>query len=229
MYYEPGKTPHGLPFNPFKACVVPRPIGWIATTSLDGRDNLAPYSQFQMLGYDPPMIMFSANHNAGGRQKDTVRNVQATGEFTWNMATYALRDAVNATSEELPPDQDEFVHAGLAKLPSRCVRAPRVASSPVHFECKHVQTLHLPGNGPTGTVDVVFGKVIAIHIEDAVLTPEGRIDLLRIQPLARLGYHDYTHVESMFTMTPRGTPARMAGLEGSPEKMSVAIDSLRKP
>ena len=226
MYYEPGRTPHGLPFSPFKACIVPRPIGWISTTSVEGRDNLAPYSQFQMVSYDPPTVMFSANQNARGERKDTVRNVEATGEFVWNMATWALRDAVNATSEELAADGDEFTYAKLEKAPSRLVRPPRVAASPIQFECRLLTTLHLPGNTPVGTVDVVFGTVVAVHIADEFLRADGRIDIERIRPLARMGYHDYTSVEQVFTMTPRGSPARFAGLEGSVEKMAEAVRAL---
>jgi flavin reductase (DIM6/NTAB) family NADH-FMN oxidoreductase RutF len=223
MYFEPGKSAHGLPFNPFKACIVPRPIGWISSTSLAGVDNLAPFSQFQMIGYDPPMLMFSANQNARGNRKDTVLNVEARGEFVWNMATWALREEVNRSSEELAPEVDEFVHAGLAKLPSRLVRPPRVAASPVHFECRHLRTVHFDGNTPVGTVDVLFGQVIAIHIDDQYLGADGRLDIARIRPLARLGYHDYTSVEQVFTMTPRGSATRLAGLEGSPEKMATAL------
>lgn len=226
MYYEPGRTAHGLPFNPFKACIVPRPIGWISTTSAEGIDNLAPFSQFQMISYDPPTLMFSANLNARGRRKDTVRNVTASGEFVWNMATWALREEVNLTSEELPEAGDEFVHAKLAKAPSKLVRPPRVAASPVQFECRLLTSLHLPGNTPTGTVDVFFGTVVAVHIADEALRADGRLDIERIRPLARLGYHDYTSVDHVFAMTPRGSAARLAGLEGSPEKMADAVRTL---
>jgi flavin reductase (DIM6/NTAB) family NADH-FMN oxidoreductase RutF len=222
MYYEPGRTQHGLPFNPFKACIVPRPIGWISTTSQQGIDNLAPFSQFQMVSYDPPTLMFSANLNSQGQRKDTVVNVAASGEFVWNMATWALREQVNLTSEELPSSVDEFSYAKLAKSTSRLVRPPRVSASPVQFECRHLQTVHLEGNTPTGTVDVIFGTVVAIHIDDACMRPDGRLDIQRIRPLARLGYHDYTSVESVFEMIPRGSRARLAGLEGSPEKMAAA-------
>lgn len=226
MYYEPGVTPHGLPFNPFKSCVVPRPIGWISTTSASGADNLAPYSQFQMLNYDPGLVMFSANQNLRGERKDSVVNVEQTGEFVWNMATWAQREAVNRSSEELGPGGDEFVHAGLEKAPSRVVRPPRVAGSPIQFECRHVQTIRLPGNGPIGSIDLVIGRVVAVHIDDAFLTPDGRIDITAIRPLARVGYHDYTTVDQVFTMTPVGSPVRRAGLEGSPEKMAEALRAL---
>jgi flavin reductase (DIM6/NTAB) family NADH-FMN oxidoreductase RutF len=229
MYFEPGITAHGLPYNPFKSCVVPRPIGWISTTSREGADNLAPFSQFQMLNFDPPLVMFSSNQNLHGARKDTVVNVEQTGEFVWNMATWDLRDAVNLSSMELPPGGDEFLHAKLEKAPSRLVRPPRVAASPIQFECRHLQTLRLPGNGAVGSVDVVFGRVVAVHIEDRYLRGDGRIDIEGIRPLARMGYHDYTTVEKVFTMTPQGSPVRLAGLEGSPEKMAEALQQLRRP
>jgi flavin reductase (DIM6/NTAB) family NADH-FMN oxidoreductase RutF len=226
MYYEPGVTPHGLPYNPFKSCVVPRPIGWISTTSRDGADNLAPFSQFQMLSYDPPTVMFSSNQNLHGVRKDTVVNVEQTGEFVWNMATWDLRDAVNRSSEELAHGNDEFLHAKLDKAPSRLVRPPRVAASPIQFECRHLQTVRLPGNSTLGSVDVVFGRVVAIHIDDRFIGKDGRIDILGIRPLARMGYHDYTTVDTVFTMAPAGSPVRLAGLEGSPEKMTDALHQL---
>lgn len=228
MYYEPGHTRHGLPFDPFKACVVPRPIGWISTTSAAGVDNLAPFSQFQNVSFDPPTILFCANQAPDGRRKDTVVNAEATGEFVWNLATWALREAVNVTSTDYPPGDDEFARAGLEKAPSRLVRPPRVAASPIHFECRYLQTVRIPGNGPTGTVDVVFGRVVAVHIADDALDERGRVDTLRLRPLARCGYHDYTSIESLFTMTPMGSPARAAGLEGSPEKMAVALEAMRE-
>jgi flavin reductase (DIM6/NTAB) family NADH-FMN oxidoreductase RutF len=189
-------------------------------------DNLAPYSQFQMVNYDPAMVMFSANQNLHGARKDTVVNIEATGEFVWNMATWALREAVNRTSEELPAGEDEFTHAGLAKAPSKLVRPPRVAASPIQFECRLLQMLRLPGNGAVGSVDVVFGRVVCVHIDDAFLR-DGRIDVEAIRPLARVGYHDYTTVDKVFTMKPQGSPVRLAGLEGSPEKMAAALQQVR--
>jgi len=223
MYYEPGVTPHGLPHDPFKSCVVPRPIGWISTVDREGRHNLAPYSQFQNVTFNPPIVMFSANQNTGGDRKDSVRNAEETGEFVWNMATYALREAVNKSAEELPHGVDEFEHAGLVKLPSRKVKAMRVAGSPIQFECVYLNTLRFPGVPPMGTADVVFGRVVAIHIDDTVIDGQGMLDILKMQPLARMGYYDYTFVDNKFEMVIGGNnTALLAGLEGSPDKAASA-------
>ena len=221
MYYEPGKTPHGLPHDPFKSCVVPRPIGWISTVNAQGQHNLAPYSQFQNVTFDPPIVMFSANQTTQGERKDSVRNAEHMGQFVWNMATYALRDAVNISAEELPPGVDEFERAGLQKLPSRLVKPMRVGGSPIQFECEYLNTLRFPGKPPMGTVDVVFGRVVAIHIDDAAIDAQGRVDILKIQPIARMGYYDYTVVDNQFQMViPGNSQALLAGLEGSPERAS---------
>ena len=221
MFYEPDKDNHGLPFNPYKSIVVPRPIGWISTISRDGVVNLAPYSQFNNVGYDPPYVMFSGNSFPdSGRRKDSVRNATDTGEFVVNMATYALRDAINITSQFLPPGTDEAVVAGLEMISSRMVKVPRVAASPVHLECKFHGSLALPGNAVDQVHNVVIGRVVGVHIRDDVITGDGKLDLLKIRPLARLGYFDYTTVEFVFTMLPEGPhiEARHAGLEGRPRK-----------
>jgi flavin reductase (DIM6/NTAB) family NADH-FMN oxidoreductase RutF len=216
MYYQPGTTNHGLPRDPFKSCVIPRPIGWISTISREGLHNLAPFSQFQNLTFDPPYVMFASNQTTKGRRKDTVVNTEQTGEFVWNMATYELREAVNKSAEEVAPDVDEFELSGVTKAPSRIVRPCRVAESPIHFECVYHQTIRLPGNGTMGTVDIVFGRVIGIHIKDEVIGPDGCIDVLKIRPIARLGYHDYTSVESIFQMViPGNDKRRLEGMEGS--------------
>ena len=224
MYYEPGVTPHGLPHDPFKSCVIPRPIGWISTVDAQGRHNLAPYSQFQNVTFDPPIVMFSANQNTGGGRKDSVRNAEETGEFVWNMATWDLREAVNASAEELPHGADEFEHAGLAKLPSRKVRPARVAGSPIQFECVYLNTLRFPGPPPMGSADVVFGRVVAIHIDDAAIDARGLVDVLKIRPIARMGYYDYTVVGSRFEMIIGGPnqAAVLAGLEGSADRARSA-------
>ena len=216
MFYDPEKDDHGLARSPFKSCVVPRPIGWISTVSASGIHNLAPYSQFQNLGFDPPYVMVAINQSVKGYRKDTTNNIEETGEFVYNMATYDLREAVCRSAVEEAPEVDEFVLAGLTRVPSIKVKACRVMESPIQFECTHHQTIRLPGQGLQGAVDLIIGKVVMIHIKDEFILPNGKIDILKIKPLARLGYHDYTFVESCFEMkTPAKDPAELFGLEGA--------------
>ena len=219
MFYEPGKTDHGLPFNPYKSIVVPRPIGWVSTLDPDGVPNLAPYSQFNNLGYDPPYVMFSASPKPGGDPKDSARNAMQTGEFVCNMATWALREAVNTTAQFVAADVDEMALAGLEPAPARLVKPPRVAASPVHLECLYHATMVLPGRTVENTSYVVVGRVIGVHIADDALTADGKLDIARLRPLARLGYHDYTAVDSVFTMAPGGPDAEhlRRGMAGEPK------------
>ena len=215
MFYEPLKESHGLKHDPFKSCVVPRPIGWISTVSDKGIHNLAPYSQFQNLTFNPPYVMFSANQNTRSNRKDTVVNIEATGEFVHNMATYDLREAVNKSAQDVPPEEDEFEVAGVTKEPSRLIKPARVAESPVHFECRYYQTIRLPCNDQRSSVDIIIGRVIGIHIKEEYITSDGKLDILKIRPLARLGYHDYTSVEWIFEMDiPGNNRDLLDGLEG---------------
>ncbi|KAL2017771.1 hypothetical protein VTK56DRAFT_1689 [Thermocarpiscus australiensis] len=234
MLYQPEKTPHNLAYDPFKACVVPRPIGWISTTSslppslsagARPSHNLAPYSQFAPLTFDPPYILFSANQTPQSTRKDTVRNIEATGKFAWNLATYPLRHAVSTTAQQLPHGEDEFVHAKLEKeftslLPGDETNpVPMVKASPIKFECVHHSTLRLPGNGPIGTVDVVIGRVVGVHIAEWALT-EGKVDVRKTRPIARCGYYEYAVVECTFEMViPGADEATLAGLEGNKERI----------
>jgi len=215
MHYAPNSEACPLPYSPFKSCTVPRPIGWLSTLSTAGIANLAPYSQWQNLTFDPPMVMFAANQYPDGRRKDTVLNAEETGWFVWNMATYKLREAVNVSAMALPADQDEFVHAGVTKADCIDAPGPRVAESPCHFECRYLSTHRLPGNSPVGWVDIVFGKVMHIHVADDVITSQGKIDIPSIQPIARMGYYDYTCVTEVFEMRiPGASPDAADGLEG---------------
>ncbi len=225
MFYEPEKDNHGLRYNPYKSIVVPRPIGWISTVNRAGVVNLAPFSQFNNLAYDPPFVMFSGNAKPeSGHRKDSVRNATDSGEFVCNMATWELREEVNITSQFVEAGIDEAALAGLEMLPSRLVKPPRVARSPVHLECKFHCVVALPGTEFDAVHHIVIGRVVGVHIRDDVITPEGKIDILKLRPLARLGYHDYTSVESVFTMAPGGPKAEehRRGLEGRPKRRRAA-------
>jgi flavin reductase (DIM6/NTAB) family NADH-FMN oxidoreductase RutF len=215
MFYEPRLGNHGLKYNPFKSITVPRPIGWISTLTLAGGTNLAPFSQFQNLGFDPPYVMFAADGHA-----DSPRNAQDMGEFVVNMATYALREQMNITAQKVPPGVNEAELAGLEMVPSRLVKPPRVAASPVQMECRYYTTLVLPGREPGATSSVVVGEVVGIHIKDEFIGADGKIDVLKMRPLARMGYMDYTSVTEVFTMPPHGAGAGTLslGLEGRPTR-----------
>ena len=215
MKYSPHLEPSPLPFSPFKSCTVPRPIGWLSSVSSSGVENIAPYSQWQNLTFDPPMVMFSANQYPDGRRKDTVINAEETGWFVWNMATYALREAVNLSAMALPPEESEFDRLNVTREYADNFRMPMVKESPIKFECRYLSTHRLKGNSPVGTIDIVFAQVEKIHIDDAVITPDGRIDIAAIQPIARLGYFDYTVVKDIFEMRVPGSDSdAQAGLEG---------------
>ncbi len=215
MHFSPKNGNCPLPYSPFKSCTVPRPIGWISTRDENGIDNLAPYSQWQNITFDPPIVMFSANRNGDGSRKDTAVNAENTGWFVWNMATFDLREAVNISAMLLGNEVDEFEKAGLEKADSIDAPCPRVAASPVHFECKYLRTITFEGNTPLGTADVIFGEVMHIHIKDEVITPDGKIDIPKIRPISRLGYYDYSSVDETFEMRiPDMEGALAQGLEG---------------
>lgn len=204
MYYEIEKNDHGLRYNPLKACVVPRPIGWISTINAAGRINVAPFSFFNLLSYDPPFVMFSTGvHEVDGGDKDTLANVQATGEFVYNMATWAQKDQMNQTALIVDRTVDEMAASGLEPEPSRLVKPPRIKGSPVQFECVLHQVVTLPGRTPSAHHHVVFGRVVAVHIDDGAVTADGRVDVLKLRPIARLGYKDYASVERTFQMEKR--------------------------
>jgi len=221
MFYESKNNLHGLPFDPFKSCVVPRPIGWISTISLDGVSNLAPYSQFQNLTFDPPYVMFAANQKTNGIRKDSTVNAEQTGEFVYNMATYDLREAVNLSAQEVPYGIDEFELAGVTKAPSRLVKPFRVAESPIQFECRYHQTLRLPGNTSMGTIDIIIGQILVIHIKDEFIRADGKLDILKMRPIGRLGYYNYTVIDNEFEMVIPGLNEKLrAGMEGASDKIA---------
>ena len=196
MFYNTDENNHGLKHNPFKALVAPRPIGWISTISGEGAINLAPYSFFNGVSDVPPFVMFSS---AG--HKDSLRNIEETDEFVCSLATYALKDQMNMTSADVGPEIDEMELAGLTPAPSTLVKPPRVAESPVALECTHYKTIPLPKSDKTAHegYNVVIGRVVGIHLDESVIT-DGLVDMTKLRPIARLGYMDYTVVDSVFSM-----------------------------
>ena len=203
MYFDADKNDHGLPYNPIKSLTVPRPIGWISTISKDGVGNLAPFSYFNGLSYNPPFVMFSGGSRSDGSKKDSVINAEETGEFVFNISTYDTKDKMNDSSWIEDSAVDELAEVGLNPIASVRVAPPRVAESPAHFECIYHQTVVLPGNAPDAVHHVVFGRVIGVHIDDNYITEDGLIDTLKMKIIARLGYKDYTTIESKFSMDKR--------------------------
>ncbi|WP_210543063.1 flavin reductase family protein [Rhodoferax sp. PAMC 29310] len=180
-FYEP-RHGHGLPHDPFNAIVGPRPIGWISSKGSNGSVNLAPYSFFNAFNYTPPIVGF-----ASIGAKDTLRNVQQTGEFVWNLVTHDLAQPMNQTCAAVPPEVDEFVLAGLTPVASRLVNVPRVEQSPVSFECRCTQIVQLQSiSGDTVPTWLVLGEVVAVHIAQRLLK-DGVYDTARAGHLLRAG------------------------------------------
>lgn len=199
MDYSPSRNDHGLPFSPFSACIVPRPIGWISTVSADGVANLAPFSFFNGVGYNPPTVVVCPNGpHAEGGEKDTPVNIAATGEFVVNIATYALRDRLNVTAQSHGRAVDEFEAAGLTKAPSTAVKPHRVAESPINLECRLIQEVLLPST-TDHPLRAIFGEVVHVHIADEIIV-DGKVSIERLDPLARLGYQEYCRIGERFVM-----------------------------
>lgn len=192
MFYEPSHG-HGLPHDPFKAIIAPRPIGWISTVDAEGRPNLAPYSFFNAVHSGPPMLMFTSES-----MKHSAANAIATGEFVFNLVSRDLFDAMNISSGDWEVGVSEFEKAGLTAAPCRMVKAPRVAAAPANLECKvvsHFQLQDVQGRPLQGWM--VIGQVVGVHIQDDFIR-DGRFDTARAQSVARCGYRDYSAVTELF-------------------------------
>lgn len=192
MFYDAVKNDHGFQYDPFKAIVAPRPIGWVSSLSADGRANLAPYSYFNAFSQHPHYVAFGS-----GPRKDSLTNIEATGEFAFSLATHDLREKMNATSAHV--GTDEFELAGLAKAPCRLIRPPRVAESPAALECRLFQVVPLPDDDGHAENFLVIGRVVGIHIDDRFIH-DGRVDTAAMRPIARLGYSEYATVTEAWRM-----------------------------
>ena len=203
MEIDPCSMPPSAIYKLLIGCIVPRPIAWVSTASADGAHNLAPFSFFMGVCNDPPTLAFSVGPRADGAApagaglKDTVRNLEATGDFVVNVVDDALAERMNLTSGEYPPEVDEFVLAGLTAVPSTKVRAPRVREAPINLECRVAQILRV-GHGPHS---LVLGEILRFHLRDDLYDPgTGRIDMRRLKPVGRLAGEMYTHVHDLFEM-----------------------------
>ncbi len=200
MFYRP-EDGHGLPHNPFNAIVSPRPIGWISTRGTDGTENLAPYSFFNAVAYVPPQVMFASTSGKPDRDKgkDSVANILASEVFCVNIVEYAARDVMNVSSGPYPKETDEFDLADIERVECTTIACSRVANAPASLECKLTRVVELPGEANI----TVFGEVTGVHMRDDCLT-DGMFDVTKFQPLARLGYKDYTFVKDVFSLTRPG-------------------------
>ena len=196
MFYKP-EDGHGLPHNPFNAIVSPRPIGWISTRGADGSENLAPYSFFNAVAYVPPQVMFASTSSKPDRgdTKDSVSNIRDTSVFCVNVVEYAMRDVMNVSSGPWPREVDEFEKAGVERVACETIACSRVANAPANLECRLTQIVKLEGAANFA----VFGEVVGIHLREDCLV-EGMFDVTTFDPLARLGYRDYTKVSELFSL-----------------------------
>jgi flavin reductase (DIM6/NTAB) family NADH-FMN oxidoreductase RutF len=199
MDLDPASVPWQVVYKLMIGAIVPRPIGWISTVDELGQPNLAPFSFFNAACADPPTVLFCPMIRGADRAtKDTLNNIRATGEFVVNIVTEPLAAAMNLSSTELPAGVNEFKRSGLTAAPSAAVRPPRVAESPIHFECKLHQLIEL-GTEPGGG-SVVLGRVVHLHAADAVLYDGDKVDLTKLKPIGRLAGSAYCRVTDLFEM-----------------------------
>ena len=165
--------------------IVPRPVAWVSSSSSTGLVNLAPFSFFQVITPSPPTLMISPLLHPDGKMKDTARNIKETGEFVVNLVPFSLVDRMNATSFRYSEDQSEIEHCDVPTLASTRVRAPRVAGAPVSFECRMASMTAYPAHQPS--CHVIFGEVIAAHIDETILDKDGQVDPARIDLISRMG------------------------------------------
>jgi flavin reductase (DIM6/NTAB) family NADH-FMN oxidoreductase RutF len=191
---------HGLveTYRTLIEIVTPRPIAWVTSLDPDGRVNLAPFSFFNLFGSNPPVVVFSPTLRRDGSKKDTLLNVEATGEFVLNAAVEPLAERVNLSSKELPRGSSEVELTGLTLRPSVKVRVPAIAEAPVNLECKVRQIIPV-GNGPLAA-NLVIGEVLVIHVDNRVLDPSGHVDPRKLRTIARMGGDDYCRTNDLFQM-----------------------------
>jgi len=197
VQFDPAALPPNGMYKLLISSVVPRPIAWVSSVDASGVRNLAPFSYFMAITDDPPTIAFSCSYRGAGAdgKKDTLRNVEATGEFVVNVVDDDRAAQMNVTSGDYPPEVDEFEMAGLSVAPGARVRAPRVADAPISMECRLDRVV------PVGRANLVLGRIVYMHVRDGLYdAATGRVDMRRLRPLGRLAGNLYTHVHDIFEM-----------------------------
>ncbi len=196
MFYKP-EDGHGLPHNPFNAVITPRPIGWISTRGASGQENLAPYSFFNGVAYDPPQVMYASTTPGGTKPegKDSVAHIRESGVFCVNIVEVAAKDAMNISAGIYGREVDEFERAGIDRVDCETIACSRVSGAPAALECVVSQIVDLEGDRNI----LVVGRVTGVHLRDDCLK-NGIFDVTTFQPLARLGYRDYTAVTDLFSL-----------------------------
>ncbi len=199
MHLDFSKLPPREAYDWMTSTILPRPIAWVSTVSADGKTNLAPFSFFQGITANPPTLMFVPVNNRAGQPKDTLRNIEATREFVVNVVPFALAEPMNACAALLPHGESEFAAFGIEATPSTHVKPPRVAKSPAAFECLLHSVVRI-GEGP-GAANVVFGRILGMHVDEAVLAADGFPDATKLDLVGRLGREDYARTTAQFAIT----------------------------
>jgi flavin reductase (DIM6/NTAB) family NADH-FMN oxidoreductase RutF len=200
MFYDTKLNNHNLPYNPFKSCIVPRPIAWISTISEDKVVNIAPYSYFNAVSDLPPVIMFASAFKGNGDKKDSIRNIEATGEFVVNLVSYDLIEKMNLSSSVLDHGVSEAEMFDIVTESSNLVKAPKIKDSPISLECKYLNSIDIEVDGKNASSQIILGHVVGVHIKDEFIS-NGKVDVIKLSPVARLGYNEYTLVNQIFKMS----------------------------
>lgn len=199
MFFDTKLNNHNLKYHPFKSCIVPRPIGWISTISKENIVNLAPYSYFNAVADIPPVVMFASASHQDGSNKDSLRNIEDTRQFVVNIASFNLREKVNLSSKDLPFNLSEAEQFSITMTESTKVSPPRVKEALISLECEYINTFQIDIEGKPISSKIVLGQVVGIYIDDTIIY-DGKIDITKLEPIARLGYNEYAVIKEIFKM-----------------------------
>lgn len=199
MFFDTSSSQNKLQYNPFKACVVPRPIAWISSINESGIVNIGPYSYFNAVSDIPPVIMFSSGYKKDNLLKDSIRNIEKTKEFVVNIVTEDLAQIMQDTSAELEYGISEADIFNIEMSSSNLVNPPRIKRSPINLECRYINTIDLEVDNKPISSKLIFGHVVGINIDDSIIT-DGKVDILKLKPVTRLGYNQYSVIDSFFTL-----------------------------